>query len=159
MKSNFYCNFFLLLTFVTFLQGCSKEEIPQDKLIGDWSVHSITDENGETIVWDELKADLVEIINEYSCLDFTANATVNLVSTTYTFIDNDSRGCLTPAINVYTWEVDPESGLYLFKQGNNIINYRITFSNGDNRMTWNDQTSGVITAWDRVVTGSEVATE
>jgi hypothetical protein len=28
----------------------------------------------------------------------------------------------------------------------------ISFSNNDNRMTWNDQTSGAITVWDRVIT-------
>jgi len=40
-----------------------------------------------------------------------------------------------------------------------VINYRITFSNGDNRMTWNDQTSGVVTIWDRVVPATEETTE
>ena len=159
MKSIFYSKVFLLSLIGILFLSCSKEEIPQDKLIGDWTVYSITDENNQTIVWNDLKADLVELIEEYSCLDFTASATANLVSTTYTFIDSDSRGCLTPAINVYTWEVDPESGLYLFTQGNNIINYRISFSNADNRMTWNDQTSGVITIWDRVVSATEEAAE
>ena len=159
MKSISYSKIFLLSLIGILFLSCSKEEIPQDKLIGDWTVYSITDENNQTIVWNDLKADLVELIEEYSCLDFTASATANLVSTTYTFIDSDSRDCLTPAINVYTWEVDPESGLYLFTQGNNIINYRISFSNADNRMTWNDQTSGVITIWDRVVSATEEATE
>ena len=159
MKSISYSKIFLLSLIGILFLSCSKEEIPQDKLIGDWTIYSITDENNQTIVWNDLKADLVELIEEYSCLDFAASATANLVSTTYTFIDSDSRGCLTPALTVYTWEVDPESGLYLFTQGNNIINYRISFSNADNRMTWNDQTSGVITIWDRVVSATEEATE
>jgi hypothetical protein len=159
MKTTSSSKFFLLFTLGILFLGCSKEEIPQDKLIGDWTVYSITNENGQTIVWEELKATLVELITEYSCLAFTANATENLVSTTYIFIDENSRGCLTPSIAVYTWELDSESGLYLFKQGNKVINYRITFSNGDNRMTWNDQTSGVVTIWDRVVPATEETTE
>ena len=35
--------------------------------------------------------------------------------------------------------------------GSNIVEYLITFSNNDNRMTWNDRTSGAVTVWDRVV--------
>jgi hypothetical protein len=39
------------------------------------------------------------------------------------------------------------------------MNNQLSFSNADNRMTWNDQTSGVITIWDRVVSATEEATE
>jgi len=59
---------------------------------------------------------------------------------------------LSPSIAVYTWKVNSETGLYEFTQGTNIVNYLITFSNNDNRMTWNDQTSGAITVWERVIT-------
>jgi hypothetical protein len=68
------------------------------------------------------------------------------------FVDVNARGCLSPAIAAYTWLIDPETGYYQFTQGNNIINYSISFSNNDNKMTWRDQTSGTITVWDRVVT-------
>ena len=132
--------------------SCSSEEIPPDKLIGDWVVYSITDESSETIIWDELRNSLVDLIPEYSCLEFTATATQQIVSTRYVFVDINSRGCLSPAINVYTWTINPDTGFYEFTQGTNVVNYLISFSNNDNRMTWNDQTSGAITIWDRVIT-------
>lgn len=62
MKSSFYSKIFLLSLVGILFLSCSKEEIPQDKLIGDWTVYSITDENNQTIVWNDLKADLVELI-------------------------------------------------------------------------------------------------
>lgn len=141
-----------VLFFATFfVLSCSKEEPIPDKTIGEWQVYSITDTDGVTTVWDELVETLVELIPEYECMDFTATITEKIVSTRYTFIDVNSRGCLSPSISVYTWSVDPETGTYQYVQGTNIINYLITFSNNDNRMTWNDQTSGAITVWDRVV--------
>jgi len=131
---------------------CGKEELPPDKLLGSWEVVSITDETGQVIIWDELQETLVSLIPEYSCLEFTATATEQIVSTRYVFVDVNSRGCLSPSIAVYTWKVNSETGLYEFTQGTNIVNYLITFSNNDNRMTWNDQTSGAITVWERVIT-------
>ena len=136
--------------------GCdSEEELPPDKLIGEWEVHSITDQGGETIIWDDLTGSLIELIPEYSCMEFTATVTEQIVSTRYVFVDVNSRGCLSPAISVYTWQVNSETGFYEFTQGTNVINYLVSFSNNDNRMTWNDQTSGAITVWDRVVTTTE----
>ncbi|MEK9740881.1 MAG: hypothetical protein VW262_06805 [Flavobacteriaceae bacterium] len=145
----------ILLIGIFIFQSCSKEDPPIDKLIGDWTVYSTTDEANKTIIWDELKATLVNLISEYDCLDFTASATKQIVSTKYTFIDVNSRGCLSPIISVYTWSVDSESGLYKFIQGTNQITYQITFSNDDKRMTWKDQTSGAVTIWDRVATTNE----
>ena len=142
-----------------FLNGCSEEELPPDKLIGEWQVYSITDEGGETIIWDDLTSSLIELIPEYSCMEFTASVTELIVSTTYVFVDVNSRGCLSPAISVYTWQFNSETGFYEFIQGNNVINYLVSFSNNDNRMTWNDQTSGAITVWDRVVTANAETTE
>ena len=150
MKSIIY-NKLLILAIAITLISCGTEEVPPDKLIGDWTAYSITDDTGEIIVWDELKSTLVDLISEYSCLDFTATATAQLVTTRYVFVDVNSRGCLSPAIAAYTWLIDPETGFYQFTQGNNVINYSISFSNNDNRMTWKDQTSGTTTVWDRVV--------
>ena len=151
----------LSLIFVTIiLIGCnSEEELPPDKLIGEWEVYSITDEEGETIVWDDLTNSLIELIPEYACMEFTATATEQIVSTRYVFVDVNSRGCLSPAISVYTWQVSPETGFYEFTQGTNVINYLVSFSNNDNRMTWNDQTSGAITVWNRIVTTTTETTE
>ena len=59
----------------------------------------------------------------------------------------------------YTWSKDPETGIYQYIQGTNIINYAISFSNGDNRMTWKDQTNGASTVWDRVVDTNLETTE
>jgi len=52
---------------------------------------------------------------------------------------------------VYTWSIDPETGFYQYVQGSNVINYSISFSNNDTRMTWIDQKSGAITVWDKDV--------
>ena len=150
MKSIIYTKL-LIFTFAITLISCGTEEVPPDKLIGDWTAYSITDDTGEIIVWDELKSTLVDLISEYSCLDFTATATAQLVTTRYVFVDVNSRGCLSPAIAAYTWVIDAETGFYQFTQGNNVINYSISFSNNDNRMTWKDQTSGTTTVWDRIV--------
>ena len=150
MKSIIYTKLLIFAIAITLI-SCGTEEVPPDKLIGDWTAYSITDDTGEIIVWDELKSTLVGLISEYSCLDFTATATAQLVTTRYVFVDVNSRGCLSPAIAAYTWLIDPETGFYQFTQGNNVINYSISFSNNDNRMTWKDQTSGTTTVWDRVV--------
>ena len=149
-----------LIFVIIILIGCnSEEDLPPDKLIGDWEVYSITDEAGETIIWGDLTSSLIELIPEYSCMEFTATATEQIVSTRYVFVDVNSRGCLSPAISVYTWQISPETGFYEFTQGTNVINYLVSFSNNDNRMTWNDQTSGAITVWDRVVTTTTETTE
>lgn len=150
----------LTLTTLILFFSCSKEDDPiPDKSIGEWQVYSISNSDGSVTIWDELKATLVELIPEYSCMEFTATITEQIVSTNYVIIDLDSRGCLSPAISVYTWSIDPETGFYQYVQGNNVINYLISFSNGDNRMTWNDQTSGTITVWDRVVSATAESTE
>tara|TARA_Y100000022_G_C13190039_1_gene347576 strand:- start:495 stop:977 length:483 start_codon:yes stop_codon:yes gene_type:complete len=160
MKTKIFKKPLSLFFAITILIGCnSEEELPPDKLIGNWEVYSITDENGETFIWSELRDSLIELIPEYSCLEFTATATDLIVSTKYVFIDVNSRGCLSPTLSVYTWEISPETGFYEFTQGNNVINYLVSFSNNDNRMTWNDQTSGAITVWDRVVTTTAETTE
>lgn len=150
MKSIIYTKLLFVFLLSIFL-SCGTEEIPPDKLIGEWTVYSITDDEQTVIIWNDLKTSLVDLIPEYSCLDFTASATAQLVTTRYTFVDVNSRGCLSPAIAAYTWLIDPETGFYQFTQGNNIINYSISFYNNDNRMTWIDQTSGTTTVWDRVV--------
>jgi len=147
---NSKARYFLLVLLL--FNACSEKELPPDKLIGEWEVFSITDETGNLIVWNELKDDLISLIPEYSCLEFSAIATQQIVSTRYVFVDVNSRGCLSPSIAVYTWKINGETGLYEFTQGTNIVNYLITFSNNDNRMTWNDQTSGTITVWDRIPT-------
>jgi hypothetical protein len=151
-----------VLTFTTLILffSCSKEDEPiPDKSIGEWQVYSISNSDGSVTIWEEIKASLVELIPEYSCMEFTASITEQIVSTKYVIIDQNSRGCLSPAISVYTWSIDSETGFYQYVQGNNVINYLISFSNGDNRMTWKDQTSGTTTVWDRVVTATAESTE
>ena len=151
-----------VLTFTTLIlfSSCSKEDDPiPDKSIGEWQVYSISNSDGSVTVWEEIKASLVELIPEYSCMEFTASITEQIVSTKYVIIDQNSRGCLSPAISVYTWSIDSETGFYQYVQGNNVINYLISFSNSDNRMTWKDQTSGTITVWDRVVTATAGTSE
>ena len=160
MKTKIFKKPLSLIFVIIILIGCnSEEELPPDKLIGEWEVYSITDEEGETIVWDDLTNSLIELIPEYACMEFTATATEQIVSTRYVFVDVNSRGCLSPAISVYTWQVSPETGFYEFTQGTNVINYLVSFSNNDDRMTWNDQTSGAITVWNRIVTTTTETTE
>ena len=89
-----------LIFIATILVGCnSEEELPPDKLIGEWEVHSITDKGGETIIWDDLTGSLIELIPEYSCMEFTV--VTEIVSTRYVFVDVNSRGCLSQQC-VYT---------------------------------------------------------
>lgn len=152
-------NTLLLFSSILFFLSCGKEELLPDLSIGEWKVYSVTDESGVNTVWDEVKTSLVELIPEYSCMEFTATITSQIVSTKYVFVDVNSRGCLSPSISVFTWAIDPETGLYRYTQGSNVITYLISFSNDDNRMTWNDQTSGAITVWDRVVADTAASTE
>jgi len=112
MKSIIYTKLLFVFLLSIFL-SCGTEEIPPDKLIGEWTVYSITDDEQTVIIWNDLKTSLVDLIPEYSCLDFTASATAQLVTTRYTFVDVNSRGCLSPAIAAYTWLIDPETGFYL----------------------------------------------
>ena len=68
MKSNFYSKLsFTILLIGTLFLSCSKEELPQDKLIGEWTIYSIAETEGETIIWKELEDKLVDLIPEYSC--------------------------------------------------------------------------------------------
>ena len=129
MKTKIFKTPLSLIFAITILVGCNSEELPPDKLIGDWEVYSITDETGEVFIWGDLRDSLTELIPEYSCLEFTATATEQIVSTRYVFVDVNSRGCLSPAISVYTWQVSPETGFYEFTQGTNVINYLVSFSN------------------------------
>ncbi|MGI9540431.1 MAG: lipocalin family protein [Flavobacteriaceae bacterium] len=132
--------------------SCSKEEVlPPDNLIGEWNVYSISNNTDPAIIWEELKASAVALIPAYSCMEFTTVATEQIVTTRYVFIDENSAGCRNPVISAYTWNIDPDTGFYNFIQGNNIVEYAITFTNNDNRMTWIDQTSGDVTIWDRQV--------
>jgi hypothetical protein len=141
----------LLLTSVIII-SCGKEDaLPPDNLIGEWNVYSISNNTDPVIIWEDLKASVVALIPAYSCMEFTTVATEQIVTTRYVFIDQNSAGCRNPVISAYTWSKDSESGLYNFTQGNNIVQYSITFSNNDNRMTWIDQTSGDTTIWDRQV--------
>jgi len=57
-----------LLTFLLTFTNCSKEEIVPDKSIGEWSIYSISDENGTATIWEDIKSDLVELIPEYACM-------------------------------------------------------------------------------------------
>jgi hypothetical protein len=141
----------ITLTLLILFIGCSKDEIPPDKSIGEWQIYSITDASGITSIWEDVKAKAVSLIAEYECMQFTATITEQIVSTKYVTIDYNSRGCLSPVISVYTWSIDAETGIYKYVQGTNVINYLITFTNSDNRMTWKDQTSGAVTVWDRII--------
>ncbi len=148
----------LLFFTLMLLASCGKEEVlPPDKLIGDWNVYSIAEASGSSVIWEDLKADLVDIIPTYSCMEFTASVTDQFVTQRYVIVDVDSSVCKNPVISIYSWKVDSETGYYQFSQGSNVISYLISFTNSDNRMTWVDQTSGDVTMWDRVVTA--VATE
>ncbi len=148
----------LFLLSLVIVISCGKEEVlPPDNLIGEWNVYSISNNTDPVIIWDELKASAVDLIPAYSCMEFTTSATEQIVTTRYVFIDENSAGCRNPVISAYTWNNDPETGFYNFIQGNNIVEYAITFTNNDNRMTWIDQTSGDITVWDRQVSAATVA--
>jgi hypothetical protein len=155
MNHTFNIKSVLLFSCFLIFNSCGKEEIIPDKSIGEWEIYSITDASGTTTVWEDIKGQLVGLIPEYSCMEFTATITDKIASTKYVFIDENSRGCLSPSISVFTWSIDPDTGFYKYVQGTNVINYLFSFSNNDNRMTWKDQTSGLVTIWDREVTTTE----
>ena len=90
-----------IFSFVIVFFSCGKEEPIPDKSIGEWKIYSLTDESGDLIIWDELKETLVDLISEYSCMEFTATITEQIVSTKYVFVDVNSRGCLSPSISVF----------------------------------------------------------
>ena len=148
-----------VISIVSFFLSCSKEEVPPpDKIIGDWVAYSITDNDGGVIVLNELRAQLVELVEGYSCLNFTATVNEKLVSTSFINIDENSNSCKTPSLTIYTWSIEEATGFYKFSQGTNIVTYLITFSNNDSRMTWVDQKSNAISIWDRVETPTETTT-
>jgi len=132
--------------------SCGKEEVIEaapDNIIGSWRIYSVTDSNLQPIIWEELKSTLVELVPSYECFSFTCTASENAVTTIYTFINENSTGCLAPVTKTYSWSKDA-SGTYDFVLGTTVINYTITYSNDNNRMTWRDQLSGAISVWDRV---------
>lgn len=153
MKKHFKL-YFLLMVGLVFL-SCQKDELPDDPLLGEWEVVSIKGSDGVTIVWEELKGDLVDLIPEYECMEFTCSANKNTVTVTYTGPNESTNSCDTPSLSIYTWA--SEGANYTFVQGTNVVKYTVSFSNSDNRMQWIDQTDNSVTVWDRVVT--ETATE
>lgn len=145
-------HFFKRLTFFGLLLffACSKEPVPEpDLMIGDWTVVSLTDEEGKTIVWQELVDRLVKLIPEYKCMSYTATVSKKLVSTNYIFIDVNARGCLSPVLAIHTWSKTKDTNQYEFTQGTVVTPYTITFSENDQRMTWKENKSGIVTVWER----------
>ncbi|MGB1020468.1 MAG: hypothetical protein ACPGVF_05130 [Flavobacteriaceae bacterium] len=148
MRKYFTLSAFLMVSLV-FL-SCQKEEVLDDPLLGEWQVVSIKGSDGVTIVWEELKADLVDLIPEYECMEFTCSANKNTVTVTYTGPNESTNSCDTPSLSIYTWA--SEGTNYTFIQGTNVVKYTVSFSNNDNRMQWTDQTDNSVTVWDRIVT-------
>ena len=139
----------LLMMSLVFL-SCQKEEVPDDPLLGEWQVVSVKDSEGVTIIWEELKEDLVDLIPEYECMEFTCSANKNTVTVTYTSPNQSTNSCNAPSLSIYTWSA--EGSNYTFIQGTNVVKYTVAFSNNDNRMQWTDQTDNSVTVWDRIVT-------
>ena len=148
MKTSLYTLSILALSLS--LLTCQKEEVPDDPLLGEWQNVSTQDGEGNTIVWEEIKATLVELIPEYSCMAFTCSVNKNTVTVSYTGPNESSNSCKTPALSIYTWTAEGPN--YTFIQGTNVVKYTVSFSNGNNRMQWMDQTNNTLTVWDRIVT-------
>jgi hypothetical protein len=143
----------ILAIALTFFLSCGKEEATpiDNRIVGEWTIYSFTDEANATIIWDELEASLVDLIPEYSCLSYTLSVNAKLATESFVNIDVESRGCLSPALTIFTWAIDPETDLYDFTQGAKFITNLVTYSNNDNRMRWTNQKSGEVKVWDRIV--------
>ena len=143
----------ILAIALTFFLNCGKEEATpiDNRIVGEWTIYSFTDEANATIIWDELKTSLVDLIPEYSCLSYTLSVNAKLATESFVNIDDESRGCLSPALTIFTWAIDPETDLYDFTQGAKFITNLVTYSNNDNRMRWTNQKSGEVKVWDRIV--------
>ena len=72
------------------------------------------------------------------------------MTSTYIFVDVNSRGCLEPSIQKYTWNYDINSKTYIMTQGDKKVEYSILLSEDVNRMNWSDLSTGVETIWDRI---------
>ena len=143
----------ILAIALTFFLSCGKEETTpiDNRIVGEWTIYSFTDEANATIIWDELKTSLVDLIPEYSCLSYTLSVNAKLATESFVNIDAGSRGCLSPSLTIFTWAIDPETDLYDFTQGAKFITNLVTYSNNDNRMRWTNQKSGEVKVWDRIV--------
>ena len=144
---------------LTFFLSCGKEELApiDNRIVGEWTIYSFTDETNATIIWDELKTSLVDLIPEYSCLSYTLSVNAKLATESFINVDVESRGCLSPSLTIFTWAIDPETDLYDFTQGAQFITNLVNYSNNDNRMKWTNQKSGEVKIWDRTV--AEISSE
>jgi hypothetical protein len=150
MKIYNYIKLLFVFSILITSLGCSKKEevAPPDQILGNWEVYSIAG-GGETIVWDELKETLVEIIPEYECMSFKASITEDLVTTTYVFPNVNANSCFAPEINVYLWERTSGTNQYDFVKGLiEVTKYNITVTS--TQMTWVDQLDGGITIWNKI---------
>jgi len=136
---------YFILIFILLL-GCKKEEVsPPDPILGNWQVYSIYGA-GETIVWNDLKATLVDLIPEYECMEWTVAITEEIVTTNIILPDYDSNGCEPAIVTVWTWERTKDSNEYTFTKGLTEVSiYNINVSGS--QMTWTDQFDGSITIW------------
>lgn len=137
----------LLLFIGLIMFSCQKEDEPNDPLLGNWENVSTIYPDGSTIVWEEIKADLIELIPGYSCMLYTCNVNKNTVTVSYTAPDTSTNSCKPTSLQIFTWVA--EGSNYTFVQGTNLVKYTITFSNNDNQMRWVDQTDNTVTVWSR----------
>jgi hypothetical protein len=139
---------YFILIFILLL-GCKKEEVsPPDPILGNWEVKSVSGA-GETVIWNDLKATLVDLIPEYECMEWTVAITEEIVTTNIILPDYDSNGCESAEVTVWTWERTKDSNEYTFTKGLIEISiYNINVSGS--QMTWTDQFDGSITIWTKV---------
>ena len=153
MKKTQFLKAFLLAITLTFFLSCGKEEATpiDNRIVGEWTNYSFTDEANATIIWNELETSLTDLIPEYSCFGYTLSVNAKLATESFVNVDIESRGCLSPSLTIFTWAIDPETDLYDFTQGALFITNLVTFSNNDNSMKWTNQKSGEVKVWDRIV--------
>ena len=147
-KDIFQKTTYFILIFILLL-GCKKEEAsPPDPILGNWEVKSVSGA-GETIIWNDLKATLVDLIPEYECMEWTVAITEEIVTTNIILPDYDTNGCEPAEVTVWTWERTKDSNEYTFTKGLIEVSiYNINVSGS--QMTWTDQFDGSITIWTKV---------
>lgn len=136
--------FFLLLT------TCTKEPISEpDPIVGEWTLHSSIDENGEKIIWE----DLVDIFFDRfgtNCMEYTVSVTKTLVTIKKVLVDYiEPKQCYLPIFYAYSWKKINGTDQYEFKVGDNITQYTIIFYESDQRMEWTEEVTNQVTVWIR----------
>ena len=136
--------FFLLFT------NCTKESISEpNPIVGEWTLHYGTGENGEKIMWKDLVDNYFDVFGT-SCMEYTVSVTPTLVTIKKILVNFiEPKQCYLPIFYAYRWKKTNDTDQYEFKVGDNIALYTIQFYESDQRMEWTEEATNQVTVWIR----------